>query len=292
MTTPTRGLDFVHYCQFAVTPIFRATLTPGDLVLPEAYYEQELIWTIPGAGGGHDFVFTGYPDDALSDVQVIVSSRFCYDDCGQGVTLYWGIVEMPPNPIWWRPWRCTFGCDDGDPLCSPDNCTDNNMSVYVPKFIWNENFNGTIGAYVDDQIPDCNCSPDALYLSIRIRYLSRAAVYAPDDYEDDLTFEPYHGLATHHTAICGNTHGILSKALGEWRIDPHDGRMIGYHEWAPADDASNIRYAQGGLTGIHLRPEDDDNPNDLGGLCHGVVVHQQIEGMLMRILTMPDCLID
>lgn len=292
MTAPTRGLDMSHYCQFGITPIFRAVLTPGEEVLPEAYYDQTQQHIIGGAPAAiYDFVFTGYPI-ALADVQVTVSARSCFNVCPHGVVLAWDAFSIsPPSPIWaYRPWTCEQGCDDEDPLCSPDDCSDNSIVLTIPKEVWNTNFTGTIGSLVSlPQSPNiCDCSPDDMYLSLRVRFLSRDAVQAPDDYVDDLTFEPYHGFATHHTAICGNVEGILSKALGEWRIDPHDGRMICAHEWAPADDSSNIRYAQGGLTGIHYRPEDEDDPDDLGELSHGVILHQHIEGMLLRIWTDSD----
>lgn len=289
MPNPIRGLDLMHYMQFAFTPIVRATVTPGEEITPVQYYEMMLHYDVTvEAEDDHDFVFGNIPDP-IADVLVTVKSIGCYAECVDGIVFRWGPILPAPDqsPPWSsRAWWCPPGCDEEDNNCSPDDCSENTITFSINYEEWKERFNGTIGAVILWPVSEgCECS--GRYVELTIRFLVAEAVHEPDTVEQDLTYPPHHGWATWHTAIPGAVPGVLSKALGEVRVDPDHARTVCYHEWAPPDDPEDKRYAVGGLAGIHQRPAEEE---EFGDLAHGCPVRQRIQGMTTRTWTETDCI--
>lgn len=289
MTTPTRGLNLAHYMQFAFTPIIRATITPGEVITPAQYYENTIRHNITVEDAeGYDFALGTLPDP-IADVEVTVKSIGCYGVCSDGINFYWGTYLPPPNPPWtFAPWVCSAGCDPDDPECSPDDCTEQTVTFSILYEEWIAKFTGIIGSYTGYPFSEgCEEGPcPDRYIELTIKFLTSNAVIGPDVIEQDLSYPPHHGWATWHTTIPGNNPGVLSKALGENRVDPDFARTVSYHEWAPPDDPTDIRYAVGGLTGIHQRPAVE---GELGDLAHGSVIQQRIQGQVTYFRTETDC---
>lgn len=296
MAAPTRGLDLMHYMQFMITPTVRGVITPGEELSPAEYYDQQQVYdSIPEEEKVHVFTYSNVPEP-LGDVTITVNSIGCYNICTDGIQLYWDDpdpLENPGLPPWnTAPWFCGVGsseCADDDDVCRPDDCSNYTISFTILRQDWIDNFIGVIGAFVGYPTSGgCVGGSCTRHVYITVRFLSKAAVNKPDTYEQDLSFRPYHGWATWHTAIAGNQAGPLSKALGEWKVDAHSGKLVCSHEWAPPDDPNDKRYVLGGLTGIHQRPEEGETLGDLG---HGSIVRQRIQGMTTRVFTETDCLI-
>lgn len=291
MADPTRGLDMMHYMQFAFTPIIRATVLSGEEITPAIRYNHAIRRdVVVDDADPYDFVFGNIPDP-IEDVLVTVKSIGCYGVCSDGVNFYWGTIAPPPKPPWaFAPWWCPAGCSEDDNACSPPDCTERTVTFTINYEEWKENFNGTIGSLIGYPFSEgCEGGPCAgRYVKLTIDFLVAEGVYGPDIVEQDLTYAPHHGWVTWHKTIPGNIPGILSKAVGEVRVDPDHARTVCYHEWAPSDDPDDKRYAVGGLTGIHQRPVIE---GELGNLAHGCILKQRIQGMVTRTWTETDCII-
>lgn len=267
-----RGLNTLQTCRMVLTPIRRTIATVDQN--PPVYFHAERLWADYNQENPERWQVVGAPEP-VGDVTITITALAPMNTSSSGIQV--NFIPFIGSPITGDDtagdcFRCTAPA-----TCGPD-CDEQVCQLLVPRLKWIENFTGSLYFLsLWDIFGDCD--PVEEYLKVEVDFLEDDGVVI--DRTEDPDFVPYHGWVSHHPTLCGDQEGALSRAVGQWRVDPHDGRLVCYHE-------AYDYYSQNGLMGLNLPVPDDDNATD-GELCHGSVLQQHIEGMAVRMWTSAGC---
>ncbi len=272
--TRERGLNTLQTCHMALTPI-RRTIETIDQD-PPTYFHAERLWPNYSIEYPESWALS-IPNEPVGDVTITVTALAPMNTSQSGILVnFIPYVGPGPPPSGDDVAGSCFICSIPD-LCGPD-CDEQECTIVVPRLQWIANFTGSL-YFIHLWDFEGDCHPVEEYLKIEVDFLEDDGIVSSRTEDPD--FVPYHGWVSTHNTLCGNQVGVLSRAVGEWKMDPHDGLMVCHLE-------AHERYSQNGLMGLNL-PVPDDDDSDEGELYHGAVLQQHIEGTILRMWSSAGC---